>query len=138
MDFSGAPAVRLWSDLKMDSKKPAVSLSAAISVLLASPARQEGSVVLLWPILHVPTRLDRRHHQEGQPSPQPQSLPLRESKPSLAIIGTIANPATGSAHHQPKDAFSSKPPSRMAERYVQKSACLASALIAPLSIPAAT
>ena len=54
------------------------------------------------------------------------------------MIGTITNPATGSAQYQPKNAFSGSPTSRIADRYVQKSACLESALIAPLRIPAAT
>jgi hypothetical protein len=54
------------------------------------------------------------------------------------MIGTITKPATGSAHHQPNNAFRSKPPNRIADRYVQKSACLESAFIAPLPIPAAT
>ena len=40
---------------------------------------------------------------------QPQDLPFRDSKPSLAMIGTITSAATGSAHHQPNNAFTSKP-----------------------------
>ena len=62
------------------------------------------------------------------PYPHPhfsQPFPRTASTPSLAMIGTIATPATGSAHHQPKSAFNSSPPKRIAERYVQKSACLA-------------
>ena len=58
--------------------------------------------------------------------------------PSLAMIGTITSPATGSAHHHPATAFRSKPPKRIADRYVQKSVCRESAFIAPLPIPAAT
>ena len=53
------------------------------------------------------------------------------------MIGTITSPAIGSAHHQPNNAFRSKPPNRIADRYVQKSACLESACMAPLPIPAA-
>lgn len=40
--------------------------------------------------------------------------------------------ATGSDHHHPVAAFKIKPTNKMAERYVQKSACLASANIAAL------
>src|ERR1700722_113104 len=75
------------------------------------------------------------------PYPHPhfsQPFPRTESTPSLTMIGTIATPATGSAHHQPRSAFNSRPPKRIAERYVQKSVCLESALIAALSIPSAT
>ena len=54
------------------------------------------------------------------------------------MIGTITSAATGSAHHQPNSAFRSKPPKRIADKYVQKSACLESAFMAPLPIPAAT
>lgn len=43
-------------------------------------------------------------------------LPCRASQPSLTIIGTINNPAAGSAHHQPKTAFNSSPQSRIPER----------------------
>jgi hypothetical protein len=46
------------------------------------------------------------------------------------MIGLMIKAAIGSAHHQPKAAFRIKPVSRMAERYAQKSACLASATIA--------
>jgi hypothetical protein len=42
--------------------------------------------------------------------------PRRASIPSLTMIGTITSPATGSAHHQPHNALSRSPPSRMAER----------------------
>ncbi len=38
------------------------------------------------------------------------------------MIGAITRPATGSAHHQPKSAFRSNPPNRIADKYVQKSA----------------
>jgi len=65
-------------------------------------------------------------------------FPRIASRPSLAMIGTITTAATGSAHHQPRSAFNSRPPKRIAERYVQKSVCLESALIAALSIPSAT
>ena len=56
----------------------------------------------------------------------------------IAMIGTITSPATGSAHDHPNSAFGSKPPNRIAERDVQKSACLESAFMAPLPIPAPT
>jgi hypothetical protein len=44
----------------------------------------------------------------------------------------MTRPATGSAHHRPKSVLSSNPASRMAERYVQNSVCLASACMAAL------
>lgn len=58
--------------------------------------------------------------------------------PSLAMIGTIPNPANGSAHHHRNNAFRTNPHNKTADRYVQKSACLESALMALLPIPAAT
>ena len=48
------------------------------------------------------------------------------------MIGIMTSPATGSAHHQPTVAFRSRPPNRIADRYVQKSVCLESARIAAL------
>jgi hypothetical protein len=66
------------------------------------------------------------------------AFPLSPSKPSLAMIGAITSPATGSAHHHWARAFKSKPPKRIADRYVQKSVCRESACMAPLPIPAAT
>ena len=75
---------------------------------------------------------------QWQPQPAQQVLPLIPSAPSFAMIGTITNPATGSAHHHPNNAFSNKPPKRMPDRYMQKSACLESACMAPLPIPTAT
>ena len=73
------------------------------------------------------------HSQSSQ-----HALPRSPSRPSLAMIGTITSPATGSAHDHPATAFRTNPPKRIAERYVQKSICRESALIAPLPIPAAT
>ncbi len=35
--------------------------------------------------------------------------------PSFAVIGTMTNPATGSAHHQPNNAFRSKLPNKIAD-----------------------
>lgn len=58
------------------------------------------------------------------PQSSQHALPRSPSKPSLPMIGTITIPATGSAHHHPNNAFRSKPPNRIADRYVQKSACL--------------
>ena len=60
------------------------------------------------------------------------ALPCKASIPSLAMIGVMTRAATGSAHHHPATAFKTNPTTRMAERYVQKSACLASANIAAL------
>src|SRR5438477_8057526 len=62
-------------------------------------------------------------HRTVQWHPQSplEAFPRIPSKPSLAMIGTITSPATESAHHQPSMAFSSNPPRRIAERYVQKS-----------------
>ncbi len=42
------------------------------------------------------------------------------------MMGTMINPASGSAHHQPRVALSSSPISKMADKYTQKSVCLAS------------
>src|SRR5437899_1594796 len=67
-----------------------------------------------------------------------QALPCHPVIPSLAMIGTMTKPATGSAHHSPNSALSSNPPSRMAERYVQKSVWRASAAIAALPRPTPT
>jgi hypothetical protein len=53
-------------------------------------------------------------------------FPLRQ------MIGTITKPATGWVHHSPRSALRSKPPSRIADRYVRKSAWRASAAIAAL------
>ena len=66
-----------------------------------------------------------------------QDLPCHPENPSLAVIGTITKPATGSVHHSPKSALRSRPPSRIADRYVQKSVWRASAAIAalPRAIP---
>ena len=88
----------------------------------------------LWPS---PGPVDVGENQWHPQSAQ-HRFPRIPSTPSLAMIGTITNPATGSAHHQPNNAFSSNPPNRIADRYVQKSACLESAFMAPLPIPAAT
>ena len=46
------------------------------------------------------------------------------------MMGTMISAATGSAQYSPHTAFRSKPPSKIAERYVQNSVCLASAFIA--------
>src|ERR1035438_4375116 len=43
-------------------------------------------------------------------------LPCQASQPSLAITGTMSNPAAGSAHHQPNSAFNRSPQSRIADR----------------------
>ena len=48
-------------------------------------------------------------------SGQPQDLPFSNCTPSLAMMGTIASAAAGSAHHQPKSAFISKPVNRLSE-----------------------
>src|ERR1035441_4416166 len=80
----------------------------------------------------------RRQGVQWHPPSQPQALPFRDSTTSLPMIGTITSAATGSAHHQPNNAFRSKPPNRIADKYVQKSACLESAFMALLPIPAAT
>lgn len=63
--------------------------------------------------------------------------PLMLFSPSLAIMGVMASPATGSAHHQPKTAFNISPTSRIADKHTQKSVCFASATIAalPNSLP---
>jgi len=53
------------------------------------------------------------------------------------MIGTITSPATGSAHHHPAKAFKANPPNKIADKYVQTSACRESARMAPLLIPAA-
>jgi hypothetical protein len=58
--------------------------------------------------------------------------PLIAWIPSFAITGTITMAAARSAHHHPREAFRSSPINRMAERYTQKSVCLASACIAVL------
>jgi hypothetical protein len=60
------------------------------------------------------------------------AFPCNASIPSLAMIGVMTRAATGSDHHHPVAAFKIKPTNKMAERYVQKSACLASANIAAL------
>lgn len=53
---------------------------------------------------------------ESHASPHAHALPFSPFSPSLAMTGTIASPARGSAHHQPNTAFMSKPPNRIAER----------------------
>lgn len=60
------------------------------------------------------------------------AFPCNASIPSLAMIGVMIRAASGSDHHHPVAAFKIKPTNKMAERYVQKSACLASANIAAL------
>jgi hypothetical protein len=65
--------------------------------------------------------------QRGQ-GPQ-QALDRSPSTPSFAMIGTISNAPMASAHHKPNAAYKTRPPRRMADRYEQKSACLASAFI---------
>ncbi len=54
------------------------------------------------------------------------------------MIGTIARPATGSAHHQPNSQLSPRPPRRMAESTAQRSVWRESACKAPELRPAAT
>jgi hypothetical protein len=44
------------------------------------------------------------------------SSPRRARMPSHPMMGTMANPAIGSAHHHPRAAFSPSPARRMAER----------------------
>jgi len=66
------------------------------------------------------------------------TLPPNRIDASLGDDRNHRDPATGSAHHQSRSAFNSRPPKRIAERYVQKSVCLKSALIAALSVPSAT
>ena len=44
----------------------------------------------------------------------------------------MTSAAAGSAHHRPSKAFSSNPPRRIADKYMQKSVCFASACIAAL------
>src|ERR1017187_3663713 len=93
---------------------------------------------------HAPLRHLLKHNarngtrDQSHPHSSQQALPLSPSAPSFPIIGTIASPAAGSAHHQPNRAFSSKPPKRIPERYVQKSACRESALMGLLPIVEAT
>src|ERR1019366_2515385 len=83
--------------------------------------------------LHLFTASDvaRACRPQAQPSPQAQDLPRRVSMPSLAIMGTMTRPASGSAHHHPRSALSRSPPNTMAERYMQNSDCRASARMAP-------
>jgi hypothetical protein len=83
--------------------------------------------------LTLPAGMDTVHPQESQ-----HALPRSPSMPSLTIMGTITSAAAGSAHHHPSCALRRRPPRRIAERYVQNSACLASAFMAPLSMPSAT
>src|SRR5947207_9554577 len=51
-------------------------------------------------------------------SPTPAS-PLQASIPSRTISGSIANAATGSAHHHPSAAFKPRPRSVVAESHAQ-------------------
>ena len=53
---------------------------------------------------------DRSHAQ-----PSSHVSPRSASTPSFAMIGTMISAATGSAHHQPASALSSRPPRRIAE-----------------------
>lgn len=78
-----------------------------------------------------------RQHQ-WRPSSSQHVSPHKPPIPSFAMICTITSAATGSDHYQPKSALSACPPSRIADRYVQNSVCLASAAIAPLRILTAT
>ena len=48
-----------------------------------------------------------------------QVLPVIACHPSHAMRGTIASPATGSAHHQPSHALRPSPARRIAERKAQ-------------------
>lgn len=48
------------------------------------------------------------------------------------MMGTMISAAVGSAHHHPNAALSKRPASKIADRYTQKSVCLASACIAAL------
>ena len=98
--------------------------------------------ISIWEIVSAGDGADDKQQAEPpiqrQLQPSQHALPRIPSMPSFPMIGTITSPATGSAHHQPNNAFSSKPPNRIADRYVQKSACLESAFMALLPIPAAT
>jgi hypothetical protein len=65
-----------------------------------------------------------------RPEQSEQALPCNPSMPSFPMMGTIIRAAAGSAHHRPKKKLRINPASRMADRYVQNSVCLASACIA--------
>src|SRR5262245_92143 len=60
------------------------------------------------------------------------------SMPSRKIIGNMHKAATGSAHHHPNNAFSNRPPSKIADKYAQISVCRESATSARLLRLAAT
>src|SRR5207248_4828956 len=61
-----------------------------------------------------------------------RSSPRMPWRPSRAMMGVMIRAAKGSAHHQPKAAFSNKPLRRMAAKSLQNWLCLASAFIAAL------
>src|SRR4029077_9700390 len=67
-----------------------------------------------------------------------QALARMPSTPSFAMMGTMMRAAIGSAHQRPNKAFRRRPPKRMADRYTQKSVCLASACMAALPRALAT
>ena len=58
-------------------------------------------------------RQDRANYPARHSS---QALPCNPSIPSFAMMGTMMNAATGSAHHKPKNALSSSPTSKIADR----------------------
>ncbi len=64
--------------------------------------------------------------------------PVNVKHPRARATGTIASPATGSAHHQPTRAFRTRPTSRIADRYAHRSVCRESAASAALESAVAT
>ena len=97
------------------TRSPAGSVAAKIAFLI-HPVRQMFITCLVSPCY----------------KPSQHVSPSNASMPSFPIIGTMIKAATGSAHHHPDRAFSTSPPSRIADRYTQNSVCCASAAIAAL------
>lgn len=64
--------------------------------------------------------------------------PVNVKHPRARATGTIASPATGSAHHQPTRAFRTRPTSRIADKYAHRSVCRESAASAALESAVAT
>ena len=74
-----------------------VALGQSVMEQMEGLDDEQRNVCVLW-----------RQHQWQSPSSQHVS-PRRASIPSFAMIGTITSAAMGSAHHQPKSAFSPRP-----------------------------
>ncbi len=127
-DLSGAePELRMMT-MKRDGQRWGVKESQELDILFEAfrgISRKRSVPPGGWPGGIVPDTASPRISARPEPTMDRQERsrwqsvqvsPWSARKPSSPMMGTMAKPATGSAHHHPSTAFSPSPTSRMAER----------------------